>query len=315
MPDSTLSTLEKIRVKIRRITRSPSSSQITDDQIDDYVNSFILYDLPASLKLNTLNKTLTFYTSPNIDTYATNTTDSTDPLYNFKNEYSSIHGPVYIAGRESFLSLSEEEARGIYPNEQYKVNIGTGDGVTTNFTGTLDNVPILQNNVTISSVDTGGDPLQVFDDGFGSLEGDVTVPGTIAYITGTYDVDFDVAPASGETVWIQFVPYTAAKPDTILFKNEEFILRPVPDATYSVEVQGFIRPTELLADSEIPELADWWQYITYGAAIKVFQDRSDFESVTNIAPEFERQELLVNRRTIVQNSGKRASTIYSNGVE
>lgn len=315
MPDSTLSTLEKIRVKIRRITRSPSSSQITDDQIDDYVNTFILYDLPASLKLNTLNKTLTFYTSPNIDTYFTNTTDTSNPLYNFKNRYSSIHGPVYVAGRESFLSLSEEEFRGIYPNEHYKVNIGTGDGVTTNFTGTLDNVPILQNNVIISSVDTGGDPLQVFDDGLGSLTGDVTVPGTIAYLTGSYDVDFDVSPASGETVWIQFVPYTASKSDTILFKNEEFTLRPVPDATYKVEVQGFIRPTELLADSEIPELADFWQYIVYGACVKVFQDRSDFESVTNIAPEFERQELLVNRRTIVQNAGKRAATIYSNGVE
>lgn len=314
MPDSTLSTLEKIRVKVRRITRSPSNSQITDAQIDDYINTFIMYDLPASLKLNSLNKTLTFYTSPNIDTYSTSTV-ATDPLYNFKNKYSSIHGPVYIAGRESFLSLSEEETRGIYPTEQYKVNIGTGDGVTTNFTGTLDNVPILQNNVLISSVDTGGDPLQVFDDGFGSLTGDVTVPGTIAYLVGTYDVDFDLPPYSGEDIWIQYVPYTAAIPDTILFKNNEFLLRPIPDGTYAVEVQGFIRPTELLVDSEIPELAEWWQLISLGACIKVFQDRSDFESVTNIAPEFERQEMLVNRRNIVQNSGKRAATIYSNGVE
>ncbi len=315
MPDSTLSTLEKIRIKIRRITRSPSVSQITDDQIDDYINTFILYDLPATLKLNTLNQTLTFYTSSNIDTYSTNTVDATDPLYNFKNKYSSIHGPVYVAWKESFLSLSEEEFYGIYPKEQYKVDIGTGDGVTTNFTGTLDNVPILQNNVIISSIDTGGDPLQVFDDGFGTLTGDVSVPGTIVYLVGTYDVDFDIAPESGKTVWIQFIPYTADKPDTILFKNNEFILRPVPDGTYAIEVQGFIRPTELSNDSDIPELAEWWQYIAYGAAIKLFQDRSDFESINNIAGEFDRQETLINRRTIVQNSSKRAATIYSDGVE
>ena len=37
------STLNAIRIKIRRITRSPSPSQISDATIDEYVNTFIHY--------------------------------------------------------------------------------------------------------------------------------------------------------------------------------------------------------------------------------------------------------------------------------
>jgi len=64
MPDSTLSTLEQIRIKVRRLTRSPSTSQITDASINDYINTFILYDFPEHLKTSYLRKTFTFYTEP-----------------------------------------------------------------------------------------------------------------------------------------------------------------------------------------------------------------------------------------------------------
>jgi hypothetical protein len=40
------STLGAIRTKVRRLTRSPNTAQITDNQIDEYVNTFILYDFP-----------------------------------------------------------------------------------------------------------------------------------------------------------------------------------------------------------------------------------------------------------------------------
>jgi len=56
----------------------------------------------------------------------------------------------------------------------------------------------------------------------------------------------------------------------------------------------------------MPEISEWWQYIAYGAAKKVFEDRMDLESVQLIEPEFREQETLVLRRTIVQQSNKRA---------
>ena len=90
------STLTAIRIKIRRLTRSPSQALITDAQIDDYINTFVLYDFPESLRLFTFRTTLTFYTQPNIDTYETDTVDATAPLYNFKNKYITVHQPIFI---------------------------------------------------------------------------------------------------------------------------------------------------------------------------------------------------------------------------
>jgi len=50
-PDASLSKLESIRTKIRRLTRSPSSAQITNAQIDDYINTFVLYDFPEYIQI------------------------------------------------------------------------------------------------------------------------------------------------------------------------------------------------------------------------------------------------------------------------
>ena len=309
MPDSTLSTLKQIRIKVRRITKSPSNSQVTDAQIDDYVNSFVLYDLPSSLKLSDLNTTLTFYTDKHVETYSTNTVDATDPLYNFNNRFSVMHAPVYIEGTESLLVLTEQEARGIYPQTQCRLDIGTGNGVVADFVGTVDNIPIKKGSVIFSSTNNLDVSLKAFADDDGNVTGDAA--GAIDYESGDYGIVFSSAPKNGETIYLSYIPFTAGKPDTILYKDNEFKLMPIPDGIYKVEIQGFMRPTELLNDNAIPLLAEWWEYIAYGACRKIFQDRSDFESVNNISQEIERQEILVNRKTIVQNSEKRTYTIYS----
>ena len=134
-PDNTLSTLSNIRIKVRRLTRSPSASQITDQQITDYINTFILYDLPENLKTFSLHKTFSFYCNPYVDRYSTNTTDPTNQFYNFKNQYLSIEKQITIAGFPAMLSESREQFYGIYPLTFSINSIAFGDGVTTNFSG------------------------------------------------------------------------------------------------------------------------------------------------------------------------------------
>ena len=48
-----------------------------------------------------------------------------------------------------------------------------------------------------------------------------------------------------------------------------------------------------------------------GASKKIFEDRMDIDSVQMIMPEFKKQEMLIQRRTIVQYTSQRASTIYT----
>lgn len=319
-PDSSYSTLLNIRQKIRRITRSPSTAQLTDADINNYINTFILYDFPEQLRLFDLRKTFKFYVSPNIDTYSTNTTDVNNPLYNFSNKYISIHNPIFVAGYQVFYTQSREQFYGIYPSLSNIASIGSaGDGVTTAFTGTIANKPFLRNNVQFTSVDTNGNGLILVDipDPLAPT-GILVVPNTTApscgilnYITGYFTLNFPTAPAIGQAINSQVVPYVASRPNAILYYGNEFKVRPVPDQPYAVEMECFTRPTELLAATDCPEISQWWEYIAYGSCRKIFQDRMDIDSLQLIEPEFQRQQTLVLRKTLVQLSNERTSTIYT----
>lgn len=304
------STLEAIRKKVRRLTRSPSEQQISSADIDEYINTFIQYDFPQELRLFTLRKTLTFYTEPNIDTYETNATAG-DPLNNFKNVYTGVFNPIYIAGRESSICQSEAAFYRLYPLTNSIKREAAGDGVTVAFAGTLTSIPVLRNNVIFNAIDATGDGLELHDDpdNPGALIGDGT--GTINYITGVYTLTFNSAPASGENINSLTIPYVASRPDTVLFFDNKFIVRPVPDQVYPVQVEVDMRPTELLLTTDTPELEQWWQYIAYGASKKMFEDRSDMASIQEIMPEFKNQETLVLRRTIVLQTKERVATIYT----
>lgn len=313
--DSNYSALTNIRTKVRRLTRSPSTAQLTDADIDNYVNNFVLYDFPEHLRLFKLRTEFTFFTQPFIDTYSTNTTVATDPLYNFKNQYISVHPPVYIAGYNSFYSQNPEQFYAIYPIINTIQSIGpTGDGVTTNFTGTLANIPVLRNNVLFSSVDVNNNGLALIDDGAGNLivpNNILVMMGTINYVTGAFNLTFPTAPASGQTINSQTVPYVASQPQALMYYQDTFTVRPVPDQPYRIMMEVYIRPTALLAGTDMPDLSEWWQYIAYGASKKVFEDRMDLESVSLIMPEFKKQEMLIQRRTIVQYTNERTATIYT----
>jgi len=77
-------------------------------------------------------------------------------------------------------------------------------------------------------------------------------------------------------------------------------------------MEAYMQPTELMNLTDTPQYKEFWQFIAYGAAKKIFEDRSDENSIREIMPEFINQEILINRRTIVQQSSERAQTIYAN---
>jgi hypothetical protein len=321
-----LANLDTIRTKVRRLTRSPSTDQLSDTEIDQYINTFIVYDMPEHLRLFDLRTTLTFYTQPFIDTYSTNTADSTNPLYNFKNKYISIHEPCYIAGYQQFYTQSREQFYGIYPQVNSIQQIGQGDGATLTFAGTLPfgqstTAPltgphILQNNVLFTSVGTSGVSLCATDTPntveLGDLDGDVALgTNTINYLNGAYTITFNIAPADGVAVNAEYIPYQPALPQAVLYYQDKFVLRPVPDQSYRVNLEAYIVPTELENATDNPDISQWWQYVAYGAAKKVFEDRMDMESIQQIMPEFKEQESLVIRKTLVQLSNERVATIYT----
>jgi len=321
MSDLTLSSLQQIQIKVRRITRSMTEAVLSTSDINNYINSFVLYDIPEHLRLFNLRTTFQFYAKPNIDTYATNTTDPTDPLYNFLNQYITIHTPVYIAGYQSMYSMSQQQFFGIYPKVNNISSIGAqGDGSATTFTGTIAATPILRDEVLFTSVDINGNGLALKDVPTpGLTQGNIIdaytqtpiVGAFVDYITGAFQITFPTPPAVGQAINSQSVPYTAAQPQACLFYDGVFTLRPVPDQPYTVTFETYKRPTELLNSNQMPELSEWWEWIAYGASRKVFQDRMDNESLSAIENDFREREALAIRRTIVQQTEQRTSTIYT----
>lgn len=322
IPDQNYSSLSNIIVKVRRLTRSMSENQLSDNDIINYVNTFVLYDFPEHLRLFNLHTTLTFYTQPYVDVYQTDTTDPNDPLYNFTNQYITVNPPVYIAGYNSMFSQSREQFFSIYPFVNNIQNIGAQtDGVNAAFTGTLQNVPVLQNNVLFSAIDANGNGMSVIDRPapgnntqgalVDALTGAPAGIGAINYVTGLYLFSFPNPPAANSVVNSQTVAYVPSLPQALLFYDGKFTLRPVPDQSYRVQLEVYKRPSQLLQANEMPQLSEWWQYIAYGAARKVLQDRMELDTVALIEPEYKAQEALILRRTIVQQTPSRSGTIYT----
>ena len=318
------STLAAIRLKVRRLTRSPSTAQITDATIDEYVNTFIQYDFPEHLRLFSLKTTFEFYTSANVAQYPPSTV-VTNPLYQFDQRYITFEGPVYIAGFEGRLSQSREEFYNVYPFVNSIANTQlVGDGVTLAFAGTLTNAPVLQEHVLFTAKDAVGNSLVLSDETIPGVPafptGLLTSPdgisnGTINYLTGAFTLNWATAPGNNENIVSETYPYQPSRPDMVLYYDNTFFVRPVPDKAYPIQLDAYIRPTELLASNESPQLEQWWQYIAYGAAKKIFEDRMDLESVQLIMPEYKKQEALVLRRTVVQQANERVATIYVNQVQ
>lgn len=336
MADSTLAAIQQ---KVRRLTRSPSLSQLSQDDLNQYINTFILYDFPEHLRLFNLRTTLTFYTQPGVDVYDTNTTVQTDPLYNFKNKYIAVHPPVFLAGIQGFYTQWRDVFYGYWPQTNtISMTQLYGDGTTGPFSSlvipppTSTGIPpypfILQESVNFNVLDANGTSMVMVDVPINNQIGNLTqanvplVPpfdttidpnNNINYVTGEYTVSFPNATAVAAPIWFEGILYQPGKPLAVLYYEDKFTIRPVPDKTYSIDIEVDVRPTELLAQNQTPDLEQWWQYISFGSAKKIFEDRMDMDSVQLIMPEFKQQERLVLRTTLTQQANERTVTIYTQG--
>ena len=284
----------------------------------------MLYGFPEDIKLFNLKKTLTFYTNPYIDIYDTEDLLPNDPLYNFSNTYTFAGEPVYVNGFRSMFLQDRSELFNMYPFIYATDTIGSGDGFNTFFSGTFPNHPCLLNNVLITSVDALGIGLAVIDvpetnpvTGYNIPEGELVssndnsvVLGTVNYVTGDYSVTFPYAPAAGQDVTVKTSYYSPSIPRTVLFFDKQFTLRPVPDSVYAINLEVYKRPDALLNTTQMPELAQHWMYIAYGAALEIFMDNRDMDSYNEKRTRFNELEQEVRTKAAMQLSQQKVTTIY-----
>lgn len=280
-------TLLDIRNKVRQVTGRPSTDQISDADLNTYINNYYVYTMPFELKEQIQNKFLTFNTTPGID------------VYSFPSGYFTDSPGAYADGFPLVFYQDPDIFFQDWPQQYAVDNIATGDGITNNFSGGLQSPPLIIGTLFITSDDTTGLQYQLTDDGAGGLVGNGS--GSINYLTGAYtNVTFTAPPAASAVIYAKYQGYSGNRPQGVLFFQNTFTMRPVPDQSYAILMQGFIQPTTLSNDTDLPTQPEWGQLIAYGASLDIFADSGDVENYARYEPMFKRYENVALGRSIQQ---------------
>lgn len=186
--------LSDIITYIRRIIKSPSNADISDNLIIDYINRFWIMDVDARIQLFDLKTKYQFQTTPGVDQYNM-------PLYSVQTEpgsqtigmypvYQGFLGPAYINGIQVPLQTQKNAFFSVWPNVVQNLTVvATGDG-TANY------------NINIGLLGNPGSPLNPPINAL--LRGHVDISGVIA--TGN-----NVDPPLGSTINLS-IPTTSIFP-------------------------------------------------------------------------------------------------------
>lgn len=300
---ATPNTLTAIKNTVRRIVSAPSTLQLSESDLEDYINAFYVQEMPLTFKTDQLRTVYELFTAPNQDVYSVDV-----------NQYQEFQDPVLVNGRPGNL-LKDRQTFWTKWSKQATVERGaaTGDGTIGPYAWTTSATPILKSSVVIGTLDTSSTAMKVEDDGTGNLvlAGTSTNVGSVNYLTGAVSFSPIVAVLSGQNINMWYRPYTTGYPIDVLFWNNEITVRPVPDDVYKIEINAILSPTAFAQNSDRPVLDEWWQFIALGASLKILRDRQDMDGVSNMMPLFERQRALILERQSSEEIGQRNSTIYS----
>lgn len=320
----------------------------------DYINSFYNYDFPAQFRSLKLKDKYTFNTLALIDTYPFNSEQYTTvemPCYCMKREIALYNDPYSFYGanfnwQEQTNFDYGDGTNGPYSGYTTSIPIlrsvnnnpyvgtvstpytpGTPNYGTPNVPGVSQGAPAYQagriQNILITA-NTATSTVNVTDDGNGNLIGDLDITqtqGTINYQTGEISGLYfgqngsSVAIPQGNPIQIQYNGVEPTIPLSILFFQNQFVLRPVPDQGYTIELVAYRQPTQALAQTAAsagtPELSEWWECIAFGAAKKIFEDRLDSDGVALMDKSLNEKYQLAYTRTYAQLGKQRVQTIYA----
>ncbi len=331
-------TLLQMENTVRRMSARYTQQSMPTSQIDYYINLAYTIHFPEQFKTLKLTKPYVFYTIPNVDTYAfpyesgISTTQGGQPAAgNFQ-----IGPPVFCQGYQLRYFQDKSTFYNVWPKLSVNQQIGTGTGIVSTYMGTITGFPFLRaqldifGNVTEAAVvisasvtpnsgDTSNNtyiitdvPLDNNDIGnLVDLQGNVV--GAVNYLTGQYSFkpfNNTVIPST-ETIYASVVPYGPARPVDVLFNNQQLIFRPVPLQVYQVEFQISQQPTALLAETDSPELDEWYLLICALATKLIYTDFPDPEGMAYLQPILQEQIQHAQRRTLRQMTSQRARTIFS----
>jgi len=328
-----IGSLGDIRRKVRLLTARPSSGQITDKQIDFYINAFYIHDFPETLRVFSTIGTFKVTLEANVGKYSMLIQDIGEKKFNELGVYSNgeyqaaaevfynLSPPAFVEG--SYVNFSQDFVGSINDNSRTE-QVAYGDGSKGPYEMQLTGFPVEQESLAASALTINDDStMRLHDVPFSRKTGEILmagdngggVYGNINYLDGNLSLTFPSSVATGKEIRISYAPYVASKPSSVIFNENNLIFYQIPDKAYEFSIKANIVPTKLLSSESHTKLGFWWQYIAYGAAKKVFEDNGDAEGVQRIMPAFKEQESLVISRHASQRNKTRTPTLFSGVLE
>jgi hypothetical protein len=197
-------------------------------------------------------------------------------------------------------------------------------------------------------------PIQQVFTNPGILTGSFGGTGTIDYLSGAVSITYASQPAIGLNINAHYHPYVASRPRDIMVWQQQIFMRPIPNDVYAVKMMAYMLPTTVLSaatnatvrpslfvdpattntsvptsttvqiqgfggnsgslNTDLPQFNEFWQLIAYGAALKIFVEDGEWTEYDRYSPVYERQKLLVQRKTLKQLAQQRISTRYADNM-
>jgi len=152
------SDLETIRRKVRRVTGRLSTADISDEEINFYINTYLIYDFPEQMRSRILQDNYRFTLNQFQDTYA------------FPNEqYVLLQSPIFCDGYYLNYYQNQDTFYAAWPKLFFIQQLATGDGSSVApVLANLSNLPVNPNDVLITTTIQGNSASYV-DNGEGEF--------------------------------------------------------------------------------------------------------------------------------------------------
>ena len=326
-------TLAAIRQEAREYIGISAQSLLPDAVLDQEINYFYTANIPESIKLDQLRAVYTFYTLPYVDRYPIDV-----------NQYQSFREPVFIDGLRASFYKDRLQFYAWWPNVRTYLQPAMGDGVTTTFSFFVRSVPVVATTFMASATDVTGFQLICADEGgtqtavspllqvFRNNVGNMTPPfpntsplppnplpnppynnivGNINYQTGQVDITWPTAPAAGQPIYVNFYGPTTGRPNSLLYWNNEIVIRPVPRLSHQITIEAYQTPTQFMSSTDQPFLTNFKRYISLGCSINILDRLGDNDRKTQLMQAFEAAEGRVLERQANEEIGQANATIFN----
>jgi len=277
----------KIVQKIRQVTGRFSEEDMSNVEIGERLNDYYQLRFPAEVKLEQKLVHYEFLTTPNQATYAV--PDTT---------YTNYEPPAMLNGLSMIWYQDPARFEAENPLQYNFTNPWTGDGVTVTFATTLLSYPLYPGTLTLS------DNSEVFEDITTTwTTADVDITGslggtaTINYDTGAVSATFNVAPASGQLIYLNYVQFQPNRSEALLYFANQFQLSPIPDQIYKIKMKAYQIVTALTEATDRPELDEWGPCLAYGTSLGIFSDYGENDAYSETTALHKEQISLILTRT------------------